>query len=176
MFGFLGFGKKKKEQRDERQSEVIRVALNNVLRRRGIAPQSIGCEIEPMSRPGAADLMLVQLIIRKWNEGLMNDAPDLEAELFDVICLFSHSTRASDLLFVWKFAIDQEVRNEPVPEPAPVAASAEVKSSPPNLVLAPRIVAVPKVESPVKFDLPRTARDDSEGRSDHDFPATVIGH
>ena len=83
MFGFLGFGKKKKEQRDERQREVIRVALNNVLRRRGIAPQSIGCEIEPMSRPGAADLMLVQLIIRKWNEGLMNDAPDLEAELFD---------------------------------------------------------------------------------------------
>ena len=176
MFSFLGFGSKKKEQRDERQREVIRVALNNVLRRRGISPQSIGCEIESMTRKGAADVMLVQLLILDWNDGLMHDAPDLEQELFEVICLFGRGTQASDLLFVWKFALEKGAAGEKAPAAAAVTTATETKDAGPALALAPKISVVPKVEPPVKFDLPRSALDEKENQNDDGFPATVIGH
>lgn len=175
MFSFLGFGKRKKEQRDERQREVIRVALNNVLRRRGISPQSIGCEMVSMTRKGGADVILVQLLILNWNDGLMHDAPDIEEELFEVICLFGRGTQASDLMFVWKFALEKGIASEKVPDAATPAPVSDMKDAPPALALAPKITVVPKVEPPVKFDLPRSALDDIDNQNDDGFPATVIG-
>ena len=86
MFGFFGLGRRRRARHHETQSEMVRVALNSVLRRRGMATSSIGCELLPLSRPGASEVMLVQLLIRAWEERLIHEAVDLEAELFDVIC------------------------------------------------------------------------------------------
>ncbi|MFZ4478262.1 MAG: hypothetical protein ACOYNZ_00065 [Rhodoferax sp.] len=167
MFGFLGFGRSRrvkheepkpkaipqivsaKSWRNEKQCEMIRLALNNVLCRQGIASQWLACELLPMPRPGAADLMLTQFVIFQWREGLIRYAPRLQDELFDEIHSFDSSVLASDFLFVWKFALESET--------APVKPAAQA----------------------VKFDLPKSAldRDDDEDCVDDGFAATVVtGH
>ncbi len=177
MFKFFGFGQGKKAKNLEKQREMIRVALNTVLRRRNISSRSIGCEVMPMFRQGAADVTLVQLVIVSWNEGLMRDAADLESELFEVICLFTRNTRKADFLFLWKFALDQSQADNKVADSKSTPARSEPRNDLPNLTLAPRLVPVPKAESPIKFDLPRTALDeDDDEHRDSRFPATVVGH
>jgi hypothetical protein len=184
MFEFLGFGRARKAKEDEKQSEVIRLALNSVLRRRGIAPQSIGCELTPMSRRGAGDVMLVQLQILGWNEKLLHDASDLENELFDVISLYGRGSRAADFLFVWKFALESGKAASKLPEPEAKVAPPEAKLAEPGLAPAPTmalpiaaasVVAAAAVAAPaVKFDLPKSARDQIDDQNDYGFPPTVM--
>lgn len=175
MFKFFGFGQSKKAKNLEKQREMIRVALNTVLRRRNISPRSIGCEVMPMSRQGATDVTLVQLVILSWNEELMRDAADLESELFDVICVFTRNTRKADFLFLWKFALDKNQADNKIADSKSTHAGPEPRNDLPHLTLTPRLVPVPKAEPPVKFDLPRTALDeDDDEHRDSRFPPTVV--
>jgi hypothetical protein len=184
MFEFLGFGRARKTKEFEKQREVIRLALNSVLRRRGIAPQSIDCELTPLSRSGGADVTLVQLLILEWHEALMRDASDLENELFDVICLYGRSSKASDFLFAWKFALNKSASsNKPlevqakatVPEAKSVAPSAPIPAV--AAASATAVVATAPatpVAPPAKFDLPKTARDQESDQGDYGFPPTMM--
>jgi len=174
MFGFLGFGRSRKAKESEKQREVIRLALNSVLRRRGISPQSIGCELTPMSRAGAADVTLVQLVIVGWYDGLMYDAPDLESELLDVIALFGRGTQESDFLFVWKFAVEKNKSNVRLAEPKPQPASTELNSADLGLAPEPKPVESAKAAPAAKFDLPKSTRDNPDSQNDYGFPPTVM--
>ena len=167
MFGFFGFGRHRRARHHESQREMVRVALNSVLRRRGFATSSIGCDLLPLSRPGAAGVMLAQLLIRTWDERLITEALDLENELLDVICLYSHSTQTADFLVTWKFAIEKAELSK---APDPKAGSETV------VALPPKLAAVPSPAPAFKFDLPKTDLDldDDERHHEYGFPATVI--
>ncbi len=187
MFEFLGFGRARKTKEFEKQREVIRLALNSVLRRRGVPPQSIGCEMTPLTRNDGADVTLVQLVILGWHESLLRDASDLENELFDVICLYGRSSKASDFLFVWKFALDKSLaHNKPVEAvlkatapsaqsaapalaPAPMAAAASVA-----VVAATAAATATPATPPAKFDLPKTTLDQEAEPNDYGFPPTML--
>jgi hypothetical protein len=174
MFGFLAFGRRRKSKAHEKQREMVRVALNSVLRRRGIATPSIGCDLLPLSRAGSGDVMLVQLLIRTWDERLITEAADLENELLDVICLYSHSTRTTDFLVAWKFAIDKAEANK-AQDSKSVVTRLEPKSAEPVVALPPKLSAVPNPAPAFKFDLPKTDLDlDDDQRHEYGFPATVI--
>jgi hypothetical protein len=175
MFGFLALGRRRKARHHERQREMVRVALNSVLRRRAIATSSIGCELLPLSRPGSSEVMLVQLLIRTWDERLVNEAVDLENELFDVICLYSRSTRTTDFLITWKFAIDKADASK-TSESKSRTSTPEPKSAEPGVALPPKLSAVPSTMPVAKFDLPKTDLDldDDERHHEFGFPATVI--
>lgn len=186
MFEFLRFGRAKdvmksnvvvapingQSKNSDKRREMIRLALNSVLRRHGIASQWIGCEFVSMARPGGADVMLTQLVILRWHDGLMRYAPELQDELFKEIHLFDKSALASNFLFVWKFAPDCGYPNGKLPEPefwtsrhdlTSVEAGSPVKSG-----IAVAITAAPVV----KFDLPKSKRDDDD--RDNGFAATQI--
>ena len=185
MFEFLGFGRGARKTKEfEKQREVIRLALNSVLRRRGIPPQSIDCELTPLTRSGGADVTLVQLLILDWHEALVRDASDLENELFDVICLYGRSSKASDFLFVWKFALDKSTANSKPLEAQVKAAAPEAKIAAPSAaipavaaasvaVVAATAAATPAAP-PAKFDLPKTALDQDAEPNDYGFPPTML--
>ena len=168
MFGFLAFGRRRKNKQHEMQREMVRVALNSVLRRRGMATTSIGCDLLALSRPGAAEVMLVQLLIRTWDERLITEAVDLENELLDVICLYSHNTRTTDFLVAWRFAINKAAASK---------AQDSIPGAEPVVALQPKLSAVPSPAPVFKFDLPKTDLDlDDDQRHEYGFPATVIRH
>ena len=175
MFGFFGLGRRRRARHHESQREMVRVALNSVLRRRSIATSSIGCELLPLSRPGAAELMLVQLLIRTWDERLVHEAVDLETELFDVICLYSRSKGTTDFLITWKFAIEKPDMSK-TSESKSAAAKPEPRSTEPGGALPPKLSAVPSPAPVFKFDLPKTDLDldDDQRHHEYGFPATVI--
>lgn len=168
MFNFFNFGQHKKAKALEKQREMIRVALNTVLRRRKISPRHIGCEVIPMTRAGAANVVLVQLTLLSWVDGVVHDASDLENELFEVICLFTRNARKADFLFLWKFAVGRSSgSNSTDTSEKPLDGTS-------NLALAGKLVSVPKSEPAIKFDLPRTALDEDTPQRDSRFPPTVI--
>ena len=175
MFGFFGLGRRRRARHHETQSEMVRVALNSVLRRRGMATSSIGCELLPLSRPGASEVMLVQLLIRAWEERLIHEAVDLENELLDVICLYSHSQRTTDFLVSWKFALDRADTSK-MSDLKSGTASPEPKTAEPAVAPPPKLSAVPSTAPVFKFDLPKTDLDldDDQRHHEYGFPATVI--
>ena len=159
MFGFFGIGQRRKARHIEQQCEIVQIALSSVLSRRGMSPQSITCELVHLARPGAASVVLVQLRIRAWNERLMREAGDFEAELLGLICLYSRSQRKTEYIMAWKFAVD--IKN-PNPKAAATASS--------------RFAAAPAPGTVDTFELPKSAQDESESHYDYGFPATVIRH
>jgi hypothetical protein len=175
MFGFFGLGRRRRARHHEKQREMVRVALNSVLRRRGIATSSIGCELLPLSRPGSSEVMLVQLLIRTWDERLVHEAVDLENELFDVICLYSRSKGPADFLVTWKFAIDRADASKSS-ESKSATSKPEPKGAEPGVAQPPKLSAVPVTAPVFKFDLPKTDLDldDDEKHHEFGFPATVI--
>ena len=175
MFGFFGFGRDRKAKQHEKQSEMVRVALNSVLRRRGIATQFIGCDVVSLSRTGTSRVMLVHLLIRTWDERLIHEAVDIENELFDVISLYSRSEGTPDYLFGWKFTLDKADAGR-TSESKSRTAKSESKSASPDLASPPKLMAVPSPMPAIKFDLPKTDLDldDDERHIEYGFPATVI--
>jgi len=155
----------------EKQREMIRLALSAVLRRHGIASQSLDCEVIPMTRAGVPDVMLTQLVLRQWHDGLVHYAPALQAELFKEINLFDKSASQSNFLFVWKFAPDCGYPNGKLPESGywvnPALGVAE------HDALGPPLVATAKPAITTQtFDLPRSELDDDD--NDQGFAATQI--
>ncbi len=163
-----------KSKKNERQREMIQLALNTVLRRRGLSSQVLGCELVLMPRVGAADVMLTQLVMHEWQEGLMRDAPDLQNELFDEIHRFDGSVRGGDFLFVWKLAFGGRTALAKVREPHQVAQRPAPRSPAPGLALVPGLAGAAIARAAVKFDLPRSALDREDIDHDHGFAATLI--
>jgi hypothetical protein len=173
MFEFFGFGRTRKAQKTEKQADMVRYALTSVLRHRGIAAQSIDCELVPMVRRGAPDVLLTKLVILRWPEGLMRLAPLLEDELFNEIRRFDGSAVASDFIFVWKFAIDSSHATDKVEKVSAGVATPEVKNETPALVPTASVTETAAPAPAVKFDLPKSALDRDEP-NDQGFAATMI--
>jgi len=173
MFDFFGLGRARKARRLERQSEMVHLALDNVLRHRGMTPHSIHCELVPMAQPRGNDLTATQLVILGWSEGLMRYAPDLENELFDAIHQFSRSALRSDFLFVWRFKFDGDRASDRHPDSGiRPATPSQRKPATTVLPVTPGVKLAATAEPAVKFNLPRSAFDDDS--QDYGFPATVI--
>jgi hypothetical protein len=173
MFEFFGFGRTRKAQKTEKQGDMVRYALTSVLRHRGMAAQSIDCELVPMARRGAPDVILTKLVILRWQEGLMRLAPLLEDELFNEIRRFDGSAVASDFIFVWKFAIDSSQFIDKVDKASAGPAVPDLKSETPALAPAALVAETITPAPSAKFDLPKSAMDQDDAK-DHGFAATMI--
>ena len=191
MFEFLGFGRSRQAREErpkasavvgaaaaparniDKSREMTRLALSSVLRRNGIPSNWIGCELASMPRPGAADLILVQLVIANWHEGLMRYAPELQNELLKEVRLFDNGALASNLAFAWKFAPGCGYPGGKLPEPGFWAVPADSKTVEPSVPVQPGVGDAAKGTPPRKFDLPRSAMDDDSG--DNGFAATQFG-
>lgn len=191
MFEFLGFGRSRQAKADRPQAsavapavaapatnidkprEMTRLALSSVLRRNGIPSNWVGCELASLPRPGAADLVLVQLVIVKWHDGLMRYAPELQSELLREIRLFDNGALASNLAFAWKFAPDCGYPGGRLPEPGFWAQPVDSKGVEPPVPAQPEAGVGAKATPARKFDLPRSAMDDDAG--DNGFAATQFG-
>ena len=173
MFELFGLGRAKKARRHERQSEMIHLALDNVLHHRGMTPQSIRCELVSLARRGGKDLSATQLVLLGWSEGLMRYAPDLENDLFDAIRLFDRSALPSDFLFVWRFKFKGDRASDRLPESGiRTLTPSHRKTASAELPMAPVVKLAAPAEPAGKFNLPRSAFDDDS--QDYGFPATVI--
>ena len=200
MFEFL-FGRSKKNlkpqvavetfsaqpKKNDIRVEMVRLALKSVLRRYGIPIHWIGCEIEPMASSGNSDVLLIQMVLLKWNDTLMCYAPELQKQFLTEIQFFDNTSEAANFLVVWKFAPDCGCPHDKLPETAFWTAAAEepvplVQAVPATLLaaaagpaatLASAASAPPAAVLPAaKFDLPKSKLDEDEG--DDGFPATQI--
>jgi len=190
MFEFLGFGRSRKIKPEKvepqavmepgnaksgshkKQRELVRLALNSVLRRHGIAPTWIGCEFAARGRADAADVMLVQLVVLKWHEGLLRYAPDLQNELLNDMRLSDSSVMPSDFLFVWRVAPDCGYALGELPGPDFWTATLPAESPDPGATPASASATAATAKPAVKFDLPKSDLDDDD--NDHGFAATQI--
>jgi hypothetical protein len=193
MFEFLGIGRTSQTKGEEpkpkvtvepvgtqprsvdKRREMIRLALSGILRRNGISPHLIGCEVSPLVRPGSPDAVLTQLVVLKWHDGLMRYAPELQNELVKEIHLFEQTAVDSSLIIVWKFAPDCGYPHGKLPAPAfwsPLATPTEAMP-----VVAEKLTTVATVQAATaaKFDLPKSKFDDDDDR-DNGFAATQIGN
>ena len=200
MFEFL-FGRSKKNlkpqvdvetfsaqpKKNDIRVEMVRLALKSMMRRHGIPLHWIGCEIEPMAPSGDSDVLLIQLVLLKWNDALMCHAPELQKQFLTEIQFFDNSAQAANFLIVWKFAPDCGCPHDtlpdagfwatsaeaPVPLAQPVPVTSLAAAAAPAVVLAPAASEPPAAVLPAaKFDLPKSKLDDDEG--DDGFPATQI--
>ncbi len=202
MFEFL-FGRSKKKpepqlavetfsaqpKKNDIRVEMVRLALKSVLRRYGIPVHWIGCEIKPMASSDDSDVLLIQMVLLKWNDALMCYAPELQKQFLTEIQFFDNTSEAANFLVVWKFAPDCGCPHDKLPETGFWAAVAEesaplvqaVPATPlaaavavaPAVTLASAASAPPSAVLPAaKFDLPKSKLDEDEG--DDGFPATQI--
>ena len=143
---------------------MIRLALSGVLRRHGIPSQWLGCEVSPVALLGVPEGVMIQLVIHKWHDGLVQYAPALQSELMKEIHLFDKNFFEPESLLVWKFAPDCGYPNVKLPEPGYWTLSADNQNRlPPADVKAPA----------VKFDLPKSELDE-ENDDDSGFAPTQI--
>ena len=182
MFEFLGRGRAKEAKvsqptvhpvadpiseppkSHDKQREMIRLALSGVLRRHGIPSQWLGCEVNPVALLGVADVVMIQLVIHKWHDGLVQYAPALQSELMKEIHLFDKNFFEPESLLVWKFAPDCGNPNVKLPEPGYWTLAVDKQSMSPQ----------PEVKAPVvKFDLPKSALDEYND-DDSGFAPTQI--
>jgi hypothetical protein len=187
MFEFLRFGRNRQKHEEaskakvpiesasassmdhEAQQAMIQMALNSVLHRQGILSQWVDCELASMHRVGAADVTLIQLVIRKWHAGLLGYAPDLQNELWNEIRLFDRDAKASDYVIAWRFAPDCGYVSRKLPKPEFWTSSPDAIRQDPSLETR-QDDAAPRKPEKGKFDLPESALDD--GEHDVDFVAT----
>ena len=170
MFEFLGRGRAKEKvpeptvqpvaepsieppKSHNKQREMIRLALSGVLRRHGIPSQWLGCEVNPVALLGVPDGVMIQLVIHKWHDGLVQYAPALQSELMKEIHLFDKNFFEPESLLVWKFAPDCGNPNVKLPDPGYWTLAVGKQSvSPPLEEKAPI----------VKFDLPKSDLDEEK--------------
>ena len=182
MFEFLGFGRPKDSKGSgpkvnpvpepvseapkdhSKQREMIRLALSAILRRYGIPSQWLGCEVNAVALHGVPDGVLIQLVVHKWHDGLVQYAPALQSELIKEIHLFDKNFFAPECLFVWKFAPDCGNPNSKLPDPGWWTLPTEKEVALPH---------TDPIAPGVKFDLPKSHLDDDTD-SDNGFAPTQI--
>ena len=136
---------------------MVRLTLHSVLRQRGIPGNWLTCEIIPVQIAGQGDAVLVQLVVLKWHDALMQYAPALQQGILEGLKHFDANANASKYHFSWAFAPDCGCPHAKFPEPsvwntgtalAPIAAIQTI--SPPAAVVA----SMTTTPSEPKFDLP----------------------
>lgn len=158
------------------QREMVRLTLHSVLRNKGIPGNWLTCEIVPIQIIGQGDAILVQLVVLKWHDALMQYAPALQQGLLEGLKQFDANASATKYQFSWAFAPDCGCPHTQFPESSfwntgvtptaltPIAGSPATTATP---------VATP---GKPKFDLPSTAADlrSDDDDDDHGFAATQI--
>jgi hypothetical protein len=133
MFEFLGRGRAKSdrsptdpgpstlplwESQSATQREVVRFALQNVLKRNGIPSQWLAGEVVPVHIPGQGEALILQLEILHWNDALVLHGPALQNELLDEVQRFDPAADRARYLFTWKFSASCNCPHTHLPEPA----------------------------------------------------------
>lgn len=165
---------------NDKQREMIRLALSGVLRRHGIASHWISCEFLPIRQPDGPDGFLVQLLVRNWHDGLVLHAPEMQREFFQEIHLFDKSVDAANFPIVWKFPPDCGYPNGKLPTAEYWVAKPESGAEMVGFGMAlPASAAVTAVAatvmaSPKKFDLPPSHLDEDDGDDGSGFAPTQM--
>lgn len=84
--------------------ELSRVVLRDTLRVNGIPTDWISCE-SAYRPPGRSDgSLLIQMVIRRWHEGLMTYGPLLQQQFLQGLQRFDPMSDHSQHVVVWKFS------------------------------------------------------------------------
>ena len=132
MFEFLGRGKNKSGtagedhgpdthlqtvQLDPTRIEVVRMALDGVLKLHGIPVSWIAVEVVPVRIPGKGEALLLQLEVKHWHDALVLHAPALEQALLVGLHGFDPTDDETRYLLSWQFAPDCGCPHTRLPEP-----------------------------------------------------------
>jgi hypothetical protein len=110
------------------QREMVRLTLHNVLRRQGIPFSWIAGEVAPMLLPDQREALLLQLVVLKWHDGLMQYAPAIQKELLDGFRRIDPAADANRYQFSWKFAPDCGCPHTQLPGPGFCSAGAKTEA------------------------------------------------
>jgi len=157
MFGFLKRDKPKAssvsqrpselgpnttQQHTDIQRELIRVVLKDTLRLHSVPAGWLTCEVVVVPRRAGHEDLIIQLIVLKWNQTLLQCALALEQELLLGLDRFDPSVDHSRYIVSWRFAPSCGCPLSRMPEG--------------HVWLAP---APPATPPRPKFDLPLSDRD-----------------
>jgi hypothetical protein len=140
------------QQQATTSHELARVVLRDTLRMNGIPADWIGCEATPQTHGGSDRSLLIQLVINRWHEGLVNYAPLLQQQFQQGLQRFDPASDHSRHVMVWKFS--------------PTCGYPGTVMPTPDFWTAKPVVVAKR-----KFDLPPSNRD----QLDDDFAPTVPG-
>ena len=159
MLDFLGFGKTRHEEVDTaistrtlagaapsaNQRDIVRITLQTLLKRHGIAPSWLAAELIPISSPQEPDAWLIQIAVLHWHSGFGHYAVALQKELLDNLKRIDHGPRHAPYTVHWVYAADCGCPYTTVPSAAfwgatPVETEKQNKSAP--KVLAPAATGI----------------------------------
>lgn len=132
--------------------DLSRVVLRDILRMNGIPLDWMTCESSPRNK-GDDDHLIIQLLVKRWHDGLMLYAPLIQEQLLQGMQRFDPSSDHTGHLVVWQFASDCGFDKNIMPAPDYWLTQTASPTSKP------------------KFDLPPSSRDHKVD----DFAATVPG-
>lgn len=132
--------------------ELIRVVLRDTLRMNGIPTDWISCEILRLPHDTDKSALLIQLVIRTWDEDLLRYAPAVQQQLLLGLARFDPASDHSKHLVNWKFSPHCGCPHATLPEPGFWAAKPPSSTTP-------------------KFDLPPAER----AQENADFSPTIPG-
>ena len=158
------------------QREMVRLTLHSVLRQRGIPGNWLTCETIPVQIAEQGEAVLVQLVVLKWHDALMQYAPALQQGMLESLKQFDSSASASKYHFSWTFAPNCGCPYTQFPEPSTWNASTTPAPMAAIQAISAASAVRPTATKP-KFDLPATAADlrkHDDDDDDHGFAATQI--
>jgi hypothetical protein len=138
-------------QRSATYRELAGVVLRDTLRLNNIPADWIACESMP--HPQDRESLLIQLVIKRWHDGLATCAPLLQQQFQQGLQRFDPASDHSGHLIVWKFSPDSGYSQTLMPA-------------------ADFWLTKPAGASKPKFDLPPSDRDHME---DDGFAPTQAG-
>ncbi len=117
------------QQHTDIQRELVRVVLKDTLRLHGVPAGWLSCEVVVVPRRAGHEDLIIQLIVLKWNQTLLQCALALEEALLSGLDRFDPSVDHSRYIVSWRFApgcgcpLNQMPESntwlEAVPQPAP---------------------------------------------------------
>lgn len=97
-------------QQLRKHREMVRVAVKGTLNQHGMGATWVGCEVNPLHlqpQPGgAADAMLIRLIIQVWREDLLRYLPALQKKILASLDAVEPGIDHSHHRVSWEFAPD----------------------------------------------------------------------
>ena len=120
MLEFLGFGKHKHDASDTAfstrtlaaiapsasQRDIVRITLQTLLKRHGIAPSWLAAELLPLSGPHEPDAWIIQIAILQWHTGFGQYAMAIQKELLDNLKRIEQGPQHTPYTVHWVYAPD----------------------------------------------------------------------
>ena len=125
------------KQHTATQRELVRVVLRDTLRLNGIPPEWVGCETLMRSRKTGDVVLLIQLLIHQWHEGLLHYAPLIQQQLLQALQHFDPATDHSQHTVVWKFSPACKCPHTAMPDPSYWAEATTQQPTPPQAAPCP---------------------------------------